>query len=73
VMPTCMGLGEAAGTGVVLAEKSGCVLSDVSGDSIRHMIGAGRLAAGLSPFDELFTFDTREPSAVGGDSLAFSS
>ncbi|MDR2673655.1 MAG: FAD-dependent oxidoreductase, partial [Opitutaceae bacterium] len=35
VMPTCMGLGEAAGTGVALAAQSGAPLSSVSAGSIR--------------------------------------
>jgi len=56
VMPTCMGLGEAAGTGVALAERAGVKLHEVCGADIRAAIDVERQATGVGPLDDNFSF-----------------
>lgn len=65
VMPTCMGLGEAAGVGVALAERSGVPLHEVDGAEIRAVIGAARASTGAEPFDQVFSFGVAQPGATG--------
>lgn len=68
VMPTCMGLGEAAGVAITLAHREGLPLHAVRGEDIRATIGVARRETGAPPFDEVFVFD---PSgAATSDALA---
>jgi hypothetical protein len=47
-MPTCMGLGEAAGTGVGLAARSQTLLHEVPGQRIRAAMNGWRQPALVS-------------------------
>ncbi len=52
VMPTCMGLGEAAGTAAALAHARRKTLGDITGEEIRAVMdGAHRAAGDPSPSD----------------------
>lgn len=58
VMPTCMSLGEAAGTAVALAEKAQRSLVDLQGHEIRQEIGRALIAMGVASLDAILNFDT---------------
>ncbi|AHF90421.1 FAD-dependent pyridine nucleotide-disulfide oxidoreductase [Opitutaceae bacterium TAV5] len=54
VMPTCMSLGEAAGTAAALAHRDGCALHEISAARIRVSLAVARRATGAPPLEELF-------------------
>jgi hypothetical protein len=57
VMPTCMGLGEAAGTAVALAWKNKDPLHSIDGSAIRREIDAAHAVAGNQIPSEHFKFN----------------
>lgn len=56
VMPTCMGLGEAAGTAAALAYAAGTALHEICGEDIRAAINEARKATGAPALDDCFSF-----------------
>lgn len=56
VMPTCMGLGEAAGTAVALANRRETELDHIAGEEIRAMMDSAHTAAGNPSPSEFFRF-----------------
>ncbi len=64
VMPTCMGLGEAAGTAVALAHRSGARLHDIPGEAIRRELGKARVASGAPPLDACLAFARKPEDSV---------
>jgi hypothetical protein len=56
VMPTCMTLGEAAGTAAAMAEQLGVLPADLSGESIRAAMDERLVAMGWSGLNESFSF-----------------
>lgn len=63
VMPTCMGLGEAAGVAVALARRAGAPLHAVRGEDIRAAIGEARRATGAPALDDVFVFEAAQDAA----------
>lgn len=57
VMPTCMGLGEAAGTAVALAHRRELPVDALAGPEIRAELGRARARTGVLPLDATFTFE----------------
>lgn len=71
VMPTCMGLGEAAGAAAAMAAREDAAPHEIEGAAIRAELGKARAATGVPPLDELFDFGAgslrapvSEPSSV---------
>jgi hypothetical protein len=56
VMPTCVGLGEAAGTAVALAHRDQIPINALTGRDIRTELGRARALTGVPPLDEIFAF-----------------
>ncbi|EIP98404.1 hypothetical protein OpiT1DRAFT_02860 [Opitutaceae bacterium TAV1] len=54
VMPTCMNLGEAAGTAAALAHQTGRKLHQVTAPEIRTVMDAARCESGLPALEKLF-------------------
>lgn len=59
VMPTCMGLGEAAGTAAALAWRRNAPLESISGEEIRNRMDAAHVEAGDVPPSSFFSFENR--------------
>ena len=63
VMPTCMGLGEAAGTAAALAYRKGRRLHEIAGSEIRARMDAARAANGAPKLERLFPFEKHSEAA----------
>jgi hypothetical protein len=59
-----MGLGEAAGTAVALAHRSGARLHDIPGEAIRRELGKARVASGAPPLDACLAFARKPEDSV---------
>lgn len=64
VMPTCMGLGEAAGTAAALAWKNKDTLQSIAGADIRHEMDRAHAAAGNLIPSTQFSFGPHIPAQI---------